>query len=258
MGIKHHALVTTLALTILCGSIAAHAKSCVENQECMFQTIANEAAKIDNQSWRDQTYRELAKSMAAAGLVQEAIPYIEKIQTPDTKAMTIRGIGMAAAQLGLSPEQYAALFTTLRAEAEKITHPPSYAIALTYIAMSQAFAGDNAGAWKTASDMENDALRHKAYGETAEIQAGKGNTQAAMKSIGLIESEAYRNKSYSIVCKILTDNAKQDLDYQKAFDFADAITNPYKKAEAMQYIVIARQTQAAEAHKSLKENGITN
>ena len=38
-------------------------------------------------------------------------------------------------------------------------------IALTYISMAQAFAGDNDAAMKTAAGMDNQALRNKAYGE---------------------------------------------------------------------------------------------
>ena len=164
---------------------------------------------------------------------------LDKIQNPDTKALTIRGIGMASAGQDISEEQHAALFESLRAHAEKIDHPPSYAIALTYIAMAQAFAGDNEGAWKTASDMENDALRHKAYGETAEIQAEKGDFTSAMKSIGFIESAAFRNKAYAIVSKLLADQEH----FQNAFDAAAKITNSYKKAQAIQNVLNTQKPQ---------------
>ena len=197
------------------------------------EALEAEAAKIENKSWRDQTYRELAKTLAADGQTTEAIAIIPKIETPDTKAMTIRGIGMEAADLDLDQASYDALFESLRVHAEKIDHPPSYAIALTYIAMSQAFAGDNMGAWKTASEMENDALRHKAYGETAEIQAEKGDYTAAMKSIGYIESVAFRNKAYALVSKILAGLGQR----QNALDAAMPITNPYKKAQAIQRVL---------------------
>ncbi len=218
-------------------SIPSHAFSCeIADTACALNMIAVEAAKIENVSWRDQTYRELAKSLAADGQTEKAIALIEKIETPDTKAMTIRGIGMEAADLMLPPEAYNALFASLRAEAEKITHPPSYAIALTYIAMSQAFAKDNAGAWKTASEMENDALRHKAYGETAEIQAEFGDYAAAMKSIELIESVAFRNKAYSIVSKILVDKGF----LQEGLNASEKITNAYKKAQSVQHVLNAR------------------
>jgi hypothetical protein len=99
--------------------------------------------------------------------------------------------------------------------------------------MAQAFAGDDEGAWATAADMENDALRHKAYGETAEVQAEKGNHEAAMTSISKIESLAYRNKSYSLVSKILADQGL----YDEAVVAANPISNAYKKANALQYIL---------------------
>jgi hypothetical protein len=182
--------------------------------------------------------------LAAEGRTDEAIAVIPRIETPDTQAMSIRGIGMAAAELGWDQAEYGALFTKLRAQAETIEHPPSYAIALTYIAMGQAFAGDNEGAWASAEDMENDALRHKAYGETAEIQAEHKDAAAAMKSIGFIDSEAYRNKAYSTVSKILANDAA----FEAAFEAAMPITNAYKKAQAIEYLLNKRR------HLALKNN----
>ncbi|HOO81589.1 MAG TPA: hypothetical protein PK513_03710 [Alphaproteobacteria bacterium] len=222
---------------------ALRAAGCLaQDRACILKEIETESAQIENTSWRDQTYRELAKTKAADGDMDGAIALIDKIETPDTQAMTIRGIGMAAADLKLEKAAYDALFTKLRTRAEKIEHPPSYAIALTYIAMAQAFAGDNEGAWKTASEMENDALRHKAYGETAEIQAEVGNAHAAMKSIGFIDSIAFRNKAYAIVSKILADRK----DFDGAMAAAMTITNPYKKAKALQYILDVQKPREVE------------
>ena len=205
----------------------------VDDRSCILKQIEAESAQIENTSWRDQTYRELAKTKAFEGDMDGALAVIDKIETPDTQAMTIRGIGMAAADLKLPQEQYDSLFTRLRAKAESIEHPPSYAIALTYIAMAQAFAGDNEGAWKTASEMKNDALRNKAYGETAEIQAEAEDAAAAMKSIGFIQSLAFRNKSYVIVSKLLADRGK----FEGALQAAMKIDNAYKKANALQYVL---------------------
>lgn len=213
---------------------SAMAQSCgIEDRSCILKEIESQSAKIENASWRDQTYRELAKTQAFEGDMDGALATIDKIEKPDTQAMTIRGIGMAAANLELSKAEYDALFTRLRVKAETIEHPPSYAIALTYIAMAQAFAGDNDGAWKTASEMKNDALRHKAYGETAEIQAEAGDADAAMKSVGFIKSLAYRNKSYALVSKLLADRGQLDA----ALKAAAYIENPYKNAKALQYIL---------------------
>lgn len=205
----------------------------IDDRACVVAELRAAADQIDTASWRDQIYRELAKTIAFDGDVDAAIALLDKIENPDTKALTIRGIGFAVADNKLPRAEYDAAFIKLRAAAEKITHPPSYAIALTYIAMAQAFAGDNQGAWDTAADMENDALRHKAYGETAEIQAEHGDFDAAMKSIGYIESEAYRNKAYAITSKLLADAGKLN----EALKAAQKISNAYKKASALQYVL---------------------
>ncbi len=205
----------------------------IEQRSCVISVLLREAEKVENPSWRDQTYREIAKTLAADGQFDQAIGLVDKIVTPDTQAMTIRGIGMAAADLNLSPENHAETFQKLRARAEKIEHPPSYAIALTYIAMAQAFARDNEGAWKTALDMENDALRHKAFGETAEIQAEHGDYEAVVKSIAYIDSPAFRNKAYSNTSKIFADRGQ----FAPALKTAEKIDNPYKKAQALQYVL---------------------
>ena len=225
----------TITFAVLLGfTPSALAEACsIEDRACVLGAIEAEAAKIENTSWRDQTYRELAKTKAFEGDMDGAMAVIDKIEKPDTQAMTIRGIGMAVADLKMPREEYAQVFADLRAKAESIEHPPSYAIALTYIAMSQAFAGDNDGAWKTASEMDNDALRHKAYGETAEIQAESGDFEAAMKSIGFIESLAFRNKAYAIVTKILADRGL----FSEALQSAMKIENAYKKSSAMQYVL---------------------
>ena len=140
-------------------SIAQTSVTCdAQNRSCMTDHILNLAEQIEKTRWRDQTYREAAKTMAADGRADAALLLIDKIETPDTKALTIRGIGMEAAMAGKVTEN---LFAKLRTETEKITHPPSYGIALTYIAMAQAYAGDDAGAAQTASDMQNEDLRNK-------------------------------------------------------------------------------------------------
>jgi hypothetical protein len=195
--------------------------------------IKSTADKIEEQSWRDRAYRELAKTYTYEGHEDKAIELIASIQTPDTKAMTIRAIGMAAADgKWQNEERYAALFKNLTAEAEKIEHPPSYAIAYTYIAMAQAFAGDDEGAMKTAKGMENDALRYKAFAETAEIQAERGDYDAAMASLREIDSLSFRNKAYATVSNIFTKHG----ELQKAYDTAQNIDNHYAKAQALQYI----------------------
>lgn len=226
--------VIAFAIAFPCLAEKAKEKVCVaEDRACVLQEIESTAATIDDKRWRDQTYRELAKTYAFEGDLESALSVVPKIETPDTRAMSIRGIGMAVAGRNPSQEEYESAFTLLRAEAEKIKHPPSYAIALTYIAMAQAFAKDNEGAWKTAADMKNDALRHKAYAETAEIQAEFGDFDAAMISISKIDSAAFRNKAYAIIAKIFADRGLHNESLKAAME----ISNAYKKAKAMQYLL---------------------
>lgn len=230
--------ILSLFLVFLSGTSHAQVANCeVKDRTCILEQITKTAQAIENAAWKDQTLREVAKTYATDGAFDKALAIIEKIETPDTKALTIRGIGMAIATQKYTHEDKTDMYGKLRIEAEKITHPPSYAIALTYIAMAQAFAGDNDGAWKTASDMENAALRHKAYGETAEIQAEKGDYTAAQTSIEKIESAAFRNKAYTIVSKIFADKKL----YSDAYEAARRITNPYKKAQSLQYILDAQK-----------------
>lgn len=213
----------------------------ISNRICIQDNLLTQARSIEEASWRDQTLRELAKSLAADGQIDKAAALIHEVGNSDTRAMTIRGISMEIAKLGLDQARMDAEYAKLRAEAEKIDHPPSYAIALTYIAMGQAFAGDDEGAWKTAADMENAALRNKAYGETAEIQAEAGKFEAAVKTIGFMDDEAFKNKTYNIVSKILADKGLFEDSYKAAL----AVTNAYKKTQSIQYM-LDRQKDSAQ------------
>lgn len=224
-----------------------YAKPCAaDDKECLHETIAELAKTLTNKSERDQTYRELAKSWARAGKPEKALEIVPLIETPDTRAMAIRGIGMELAGLQWPKDKQDKIFTQLREQAEKLkeAHPPSYGIALTYIAMGQAFAGDNDGAWKTAADMENASLRHKAYGETAEIQAENGDYENAKISLNKIDDIPYKNKAYTMVSRLLAGKGMMT----QAYDAAMQITNPYLKAAAIQNI-LDRHTAPTETTK---------
>lgn len=226
------------ALALLCtpafaAGTAAPSACRATDKPCMMKEIEALAAAIDNKSWRDQTYRELAKSYTHEGNEDAAIALIAKIETPDTQAMTIRGIGFAAADGNWDKARYDALWSKLTAEAKKIMHAPSQGIAWTYIAMAQAFAKQDNEATKTALAMENEALRHKALGESAEIQAERGDFSAAMASIGHIGSASFRNKAYRTVAKIFTEDGR----LQEAYDTAARIDNPYTRGQALQAIL---------------------
>jgi len=218
-------------------ALASEEKICaVEDKGCLLQQLEQTASDIENPSWRDKSYRELAKSYTYEGYIDEAVALIEKVENPDTRAMTIRGIGMAAASGNLPKEEYDALFSRLTEQSDLIDHPPSKAIAYTYIAMSQAFAGDDKGATQTARAMENDALKNKAFAETAEIQAERGDFKAAMASIGEIQSLAFKNKAHRIVAEIFIKKGMLKEAYDAALKIQD---NAYARAEVLQDIVNA-------------------
>ena len=219
--------------------MAQTAPSCAGTDiQCLLQNLGQTTSDINDTKWRDQTLREIAKLYAANGDAENALAQLGKIQTPDTRALTIRGIGMAIARLHWDTVQYTPVFNALKNEADKIDHPPSHAIALTYLAMSQAYAGDNDGAYKTAESMTNPALRNKAFGENAEIQAARGELDTALHSLDAVEDAQYRDKQALIVAKILTDLAA----YDKAVKMADSIANPYSRAQAMLYIAAKQIT----------------
>ncbi len=190
-----------LALTAVSYAYAREEKepACTAmDRPCLMRQIETLTPKIEKSEWKDQTMRELAKTYTYEGEADKAIALIDKITDNDTKAMTIRGIGMAAASLKWDQHRYAVLFEKLTKEAQKITHAPSQGIAYTYIAMAQAFAGDDDGARKTALAMENVALRNKALGETAEIQADRGDLKNALASLAALDSAPYRAKAYGV------------------------------------------------------------
>ena len=215
----------------------------IQDEICILDQIFTAAENIENTHWKDQTYRELAKSYAASGALEKALSLITRVENPDTRAMTIRGIGMEAAELNLPPQTYTSLFRELRRQADDIEHEQSHAIALTYIAMSQAFAGQIDGAARTAADIENEALRDKAYGETAEILAEQRKPEIALQAIDNIQSPAFKDKALSVISKILADKKL----YNDAYRAANAIENPYKRSRALQIMMDLKQKHAREA-----------
>jgi len=247
---------STISCFVLSAPYPAHSEespkdpACTaKNRVCLVDEMITLAADIKNKAWQDQTFREIAKTLAFDGRFDKAVSLIDKIETPDTQAMTIRGIGMMLAAHNYNAEELSNKFSALHNKAKQIKHPPSHGIALTYIAMSQAFAGDDKGAWKTCAMMENVALQNKAYGETAEIQAERGNFKAAQKSINNIQSNSFRNKAYETISRILSENGL----YDDALSAATAITNSYKKALAIQYL-LDKQKPRERLQDNLKTN----
>lgn len=235
-----HRLIWALALLSTTLWVAGARADCPSSADraCISAEIAASAKDVTEVSWRDQTYRDLATSLTYDNRVDDAIALIPQIKNPDTQAMTIRAIGMAAALYGKrTPDALKQIFTKLASATALIQQPDANAIAHTYIAMSQAFAGLDDDAWATASGMENLALKHKAFGETAEIQAERGDIEKSMKSIALIDAASYRNKSYATVAGILIKAAK----YDDALRAAQAIDNPMKRAQTLQEILKAQE-----------------
>ena len=73
-------------LVVLIQNGTAYAQKCtVEDRVCVLNEIEALSAKIDRASWRDQTYRELAKTRAFEGDIDGALSVIDKIETPDTE-----------------------------------------------------------------------------------------------------------------------------------------------------------------------------
>jgi len=232
------AVIICLLLSGLSFSVHAQDACSVTERGCILDELIENTAQIENTSWRDQTYREIAKTLAFDNDFDKALNVIDMVQTPDIKAMSIRGVGMMLGNYEEPQEEITKKFAKLRIKADSISsHPPSHGIALTYIAMAQAFAGDNAGAWKTSEDMKNSALRNKAYGETAEIQAERGDFKSAKISIEKITSLSFRNKAYELVSKILSDKGL----FQDAYDAAKMIDNNYKRGQAIQYMLDTQQ-----------------
>ena len=224
---------------------AATAKDChhASDTACLIDQIERHSAAIPEQKWRDNAYKELATAAAIAGDIDRAEEIFGKIDNGDTRAMTIRAIGMAvAAQRDrYNRASYTVLFTRLGEWAAGITHEGARGIAYTYIAMSQAFAGMDEAATITAQAMENAALRNKAFGETAEIQAERGDIRAALNSISHIDTLSFRNKAYGIIADILTKSGQ----YDKALQAAQSIDNPTRRVKALQHILSAKQAEEA-------------
>jgi hypothetical protein len=207
------------------------------NVTCIQSSIATETQNITEPRWKNQSYRDLAVSIAFAGDIDHAINYIKKIDNSDTQAMTIRAIGMTLAiHKELSIEEYQVIFKKLNDFTPTIIDEGARDIAYTYIAMAQAFAGLDDDAHTTTLVMKKSALKHKAYGETAEIQAERGDFTRAVASINAIDSISFRNKALGIVSAIFLKS--NDIDH--AYKTAVQITNPTKKANALQKIVNAQ------------------
>jgi hypothetical protein len=229
-----------ISMMIISGhTLAQEVKQCqVEDHACLFSIIETEAESMTESRWRNQAYRDLAVSYIMEGKINSAVGLVDKIDNPDTQAMTIRAMGMAVAlHQDLDDAQYRVIFQKLDEKAATIKDEGAKDVAYTYIAMAQAFAELDDDATKTTENMTNPALKHKAFGETAEIQAERGEYDLAMQSINAIDSIAFKNKALGIVSGIFVKKEQ----YDRALSTAMQITNSAKKISAIQKIIDARQ-----------------
>lgn len=221
--------------------------SCTEaDRACMIKELQATLPQITEKNWRDIAYRELIKLLAQEGQTTEAIALIDEISNPDTQALSIRGIGMAAPGINLTAQGYTDLFTALRKRADSIAAPAPREIAYTYISMSQVFSRLDSDGKATAQAIENPALRNKAYGEMAEIQSERNDGAAALQTLALIEDTPYRNKSSRTVALLLSDRGL----FKEAYAVAHAITNPTLKAEALQHILNKQKPPVSATQKA--------
>jgi len=223
------------------------------DRACIVRSILFDMKDVREIQWKDSTLRDLAGSLTYDGQIDQAIGLIDQIQNQDTQAMTIRMIGMTAALYRKdAPGDLKIIFAKLDKRAGKIANSDARAIAYTYIAMSQAFAGLDADAEKTALAMSNAALRHKAFGETAEIQAERGDLTAAMGSIKHIDTASFRNKAYQNVAEILMKKGQ----YDDALKSANNIDNPVKRAQVLQGILHTQEVEKRGPRNDMRNDSL--
>lgn len=227
---------------------ASPGAACTEaDRACMIAELQATLPGITEKSWRDIAYRELIKLLAQEGRTAEAITLIDEISNPDTQALSIRGIGMAAAEINLPPQAMTDLFKALRTRADAITQPAPREIAYTYISMSQVFSRLDKEAKETADAIVNPALKHKALGEMAEIQAERNDGAAALQTLTEIDDVPYRNKASRTIALLLADRGL----FKDAYLATRGMTNPTLKAEALQYILTKQKPPASATHKGV-------
>lgn len=221
------------------GSQAQQEETCAHDAvDCRLTEVENTIAEIESDRWRDSAYREIAKLHAAHQSYDQALAVIDRITSPDTQALTLRGIAMEIAANEERQETQDALFKRLHKRAEQINHPPSYHIALSYIAMGQAYADDLEGALATSTMIDNVSLRNKAYGETAEIMALEGDIEAIQQSLSLIVDDAFAAKSGRLISRILLENGFDEEAYEIALNIKDS----YQKSQALLFLLAQELT----------------
>ncbi len=207
---------------------------------CLFTALQNATKNIDNDRYRDQTLRDMSKLMIHEKNFPAAIDLFHQIKSADTKAMTLRGIGVATAETDFLESDKKNIYTNLIEAAEEITEEDSRVIALRYVAKGQALAGFDDDAHATMRMIDNRSQRDKAFEEIAEVQAKQDKLGEAVKSIAAIESPPYRDRAYGAISKIFVHKE----NYESAIKTAQMIETPYNRAQALLLILTAQITPA--------------
>ena len=215
-------IITLCTCLLVLGAQATHARdtACEKPlQACLLHDLQAAITKIDKQTWTDRALRDYARVQTELGDVDPALRAEEKIDTPDTRAIAIRGIAIAVAESDRDAPLKTRIFAKLDQHAKALEHAPSRAIARTYIAKARAIAGRDRAAYQIAAKIDNTDMRNKAYGAIAEAQARQGRIKAVMTSLGKVDDTGYRNRQYKTTAKMLADGG----DMKAARRLANAI-----------------------------------
>lgn len=217
-----------------------------DDPACLIKDLHESIAKIADFHWRDQVLREVAKALTEKGYPELALRIIEQVENQDTKAMTIRGIGVNTAKLSMPDDQKTYIYNQLKVAANNLSDAPSKDIAFRYIAKGQALAGFDAEADKTVDAVKDTSQRDKAYEEIAEVQAAQAKLDNVMETIARIESPSYRDRAYGAASKIFIKNGQID----PALKLAYKIETPYNRAQALLLVMKAETAQDQAAAES--------
>ena len=228
------AIFTFFALFGFTLTVSADPSSCALQQDddamlsCAGAALDKLIPQIYNTRWRDQSFREQAKILIRHGSVDKAMSLLPQISNEDTKALTIRAIGIGMAELPLAPAAQNEYFDTLHKQAMTISHTGSQEIAMTYIAIAEASAGLFERALTSARTLRTNSLRNKSYQEIAEVLSAKGDTDNSFAALNLIDDPSFRNKAYGVIAAVFIKHGQ----LAAALQFAEHIEDPYIKSNS--------------------------
>jgi predicted negative regulator of RcsB-dependent stress response len=204
-----------------------------ENHTCHYEALLQTVKDIENTKWKDQTYKDVSVLLTSSNQPLKALKTLNLISNPDTKAMAIRACAKVVAEHDSYKKNASQLFEQLITSADSIEHPPSKAIAYTYIAIAQAEYGAFPNALNTASLMHNESLKNKALAEISKIMAQRNQFNETIEALSSIQSEHYRDKTSLSISKIYSENNQ----YDEAMKIMSMIHNPYQKSQSLLAII---------------------